>query len=78
MEVRVAALNTHQTVSVETRQRHRGSQPTATLAAAGHLLLDFGVLHVVDGVSRVSLSLFQVPRPHVVHPVDQIDLHVQT
>lgn len=48
------------------------------LPTAGHLLLYFGVLHVIDRVSRVSLSLFQMPRPHVVHPVDQIDLHVQT
>lgn len=42
------------------------------------LLLYFGVLHVIDGIGRVSLSLFQMSRPHVVHPVYEIYLHTNT
>lgn len=39
-----------------------------------HSLLNFGVMHVYDGISGVSLSLLEVTGPHVVHPVDQVHL----
>lgn len=44
---------------------------------AVNVLLHFGILHVSDGVGRVPLAFFQVPRPHVVHPVDLIHLQSQ-
>ena len=37
-------------------------------------LLHFGIMHVYDGVSGVSLSLLEMARPHVVHPVNEVHL----
>lgn len=37
-------------------------------------LLYFGILHVYDGIGGVSLSFFEVSRPHVVNPVYKIHL----
>lgn len=31
-------------------------------------------MHIYDGISGVSLSLLEMPRPHVVYPVDEIHL----
>lgn len=39
-----------------------------------YLLLYFGIMHVYDGISRVSLSLLEVAGPHVVHPVNKVHL----
>lgn len=40
-------------------------------------LLYFGVLHIIDGIGWISLSLFQMTRPHVVHPIYEIYLHTK-
>lgn len=39
-----------------------------------HLLLHFGVLHLQDGICWFSLTFLQMPRPHVVYPVNEIHL----
>lgn len=38
-------------------------------------LLYFGIMHVNDGVSGVSLSLLEMTGPHVVHPVNEVHLY---
>lgn len=60
----------------ELKKKKKNYLNLCNLAAALNrdVLLHFGVLHVSDGVSGVPLALFQVPRPHVVHPVDLIHL----
>ena len=37
-------------------------------------LLYFWILHVYYGIGRIPLSLLQMARPHVVHPVDHVHL----
>ena len=37
-------------------------------------LLHFGIMHVNDGVSGVSLPLLEMPRPHVVYPIYEVHL----
>lgn len=81
VKICVAALNTHQAVSTEPcgeidLYRNDSRKQTSQLwkKRESSILLDFGILHVSDGVGRVPLSLFQVPRPHVVHPVYEIYL----
>lgn len=32
-------------------------------------------MHIYNSISRVALPLLEMPRPHIVHPVNEIHLH---